>query len=295
MTCLDSLQLSAVRGLKPIERGDDLAALIAAAFAASDLALRAGDVVVVAQKIVSKSEGRLLDLATVVPSPRAIALAGEVGKDPRLVEAILSESLRVVRKRPGLLIVEHRLGFVMANAGVDQSNVAAPDGRQRVLLLPENPDASAAALRERLRTLTGASVGVIINDSFGRAWRRGTVGVALGTAGLPALIDLRGRPISSAARSKSASSASPTRSPPPPRSSWARRTRGALSCSCAASPGPVRPPRPRALCARRRKTSSDDAGPRPRTLRRHRRGQARARAGRHAPGARPPRHRQYRR
>ena len=194
MTCLDSLQLSAVRGLKPIERGDDLAALIAAAFAASDLALRAGDVVVVAQKIVSKSEGRLLDLATVVPSPRAIALAGEVGKDPRLVEAILSESLRVVRKRPGLLIVEHRLGFVMANAGVDQSNVAAPDGRQRVLLLPENPDASAAALRERLRTLTGASVGVIINDSFGRAWRRGTVGVALGAAGLPALIDLRGRP-----------------------------------------------------------------------------------------------------
>lgn len=194
MTCLNSLQLSAVRGLKPIERGDDLAALIAAAFAASDLALRAGDVVVVAQKIVSKSEGRLLDLATVVPSPRAIALAGEVGKDPRLVEAILSESLRVVRKRPGLLIVEHRLGFVMANAGVDQSNVAAPDGRQRVLLLPENPDASAAALRERLRTLTGASVGVIINDSFGRAWRRGTVGVALGTAGLPALIDLRGRP-----------------------------------------------------------------------------------------------------
>jgi coenzyme F420-0:L-glutamate ligase/coenzyme F420-1:gamma-L-glutamate ligase len=194
MTCLDSVQLSAVRGLKPIERGDDLAALIAAAFAENDLALREGNVVVVAQKIVSKSEGRLVDLATVAPSPRAIALAGEVGKDPRLVEAILSESVRVVRKRPGLLIVEHRLGFVMANAGVDQSNVAAPDGRQGVLLLPENPDASAASLRERLRTLTGATVGVIINDSFGRAWRRGTVGVALGAAGLPALIDLRGRP-----------------------------------------------------------------------------------------------------
>lgn len=193
MTCLDSFQLSAVRGLKPIERGDDLAALIAAAFAENDLALREGDVVVVAQKIVSKSEGRLVDLATVAPSPRAIALAGEVGKDPRLVEAILSESVRVVRKRPGLLIVEHRLGFVMANAGVDQSNVAAPDERQCVLLLPENPDASAASLRERLRMLTGASVGVVINDSFGRAWRRGTVGVALGVAGLPALIDLRGR------------------------------------------------------------------------------------------------------
>ncbi|HTU53138.1 MAG TPA: coenzyme F420-0:L-glutamate ligase [Acetobacteraceae bacterium] len=194
MTCLDSLQLSAVRGLKPIERGDDLAALIAAAFAANDLALRECDVVVVAQKIVSKSEGRLVDLATIAPSPRAVALAGEIGKDPRLVEAILSESVRVVRKRPGLLIVEHRLGFVMANAGVDQSNVAVPDGRQRVLLLPENPDASAASLRERLRTLTGATVGVIINDSFGRAWRRGTVGVALGAAGLPAVIDLRGRP-----------------------------------------------------------------------------------------------------
>jgi coenzyme F420-0:L-glutamate ligase/coenzyme F420-1:gamma-L-glutamate ligase len=193
MTRLASLEISAVRGFKHIERGDDLAGLITAAFQESGHALRTGDVVVVAQKIVSKAEGRLVDLATVSPSPRAVAIGEEIGKDPRLVEVILSESVRVVRKRPGLLIVEHRLGFVMANAGVDQSNIAAPDGKERVLLLPENPDGSAASLRARLLALTGAALGVVINDSFGRAWRRGTVGIALGVAGLPALIDLRGR------------------------------------------------------------------------------------------------------
>ncbi len=194
MTNLAVLELSAARGLKNIEPGDDLARLIIAAFARNDLSLRAGDVVVVAQKIVSKAEGRLVDLATVTPSACAVQLAAETGKDPRLIEVILSESVRVVRKRPGLLIVEHRLGFVMANAGVDQSNVTTSDGTQCALLLPENPDRSAAALRERLLVLTGAAVGVVINDSFGRPWRRGTVGVALGAAGLPALIDLRGRP-----------------------------------------------------------------------------------------------------
>jgi len=194
MTDVASLEISAVRGFNLVRLGDDLARLIADAFERSGAALSTGDVVVVAQKIVSKAEGRLVDLATVTPSPRAIELAAETGKDPRLVEVILSESVRVVRKRPGLLIVEHHLGFIMANAGVDQSNLAPPDGRQRALLLPENPDASAAALHDRLRTLTGAAVGVVINDSFGRAWRRGTVGVALGAAGLPSLIDLRGRP-----------------------------------------------------------------------------------------------------
>lgn len=193
MTGLAALQISAVAGLKRVEQGDDLAKLITAALTRSGAALCAGDVVVVAQKIVSKAEGRRVDLAGVVPSPRAVALATEIGKDPRLVEVILSESVRVVRKRPGLLIVEHRLGFVMANAGVDQSNVGAPDGRQLVLLLPTDPDGSAAALREGLLALTGAAVAVVINDSFGRAWRRGTVGVALGAAGLPSLIDLRGR------------------------------------------------------------------------------------------------------
>ncbi len=193
MTRPASLEISAVHGFKHIERGDDLAGLIAGTFQESGHALRTGDVVVVAQKIVSKAEGRLIDLAAISPSPRAVALGAEIGKDPRLVEVILSESVRVVRKRPGLLIVAHRLGFVMANAGVDQSNIAAPDGKERVLLLPEDPDGSAASLRARLLALTGATVGVVINDSFGRAWRRGTVGIALGVAGLPALIDLRGR------------------------------------------------------------------------------------------------------
>ena len=168
--------------------GDDLARHIARAD------LRDGDVVVVAQKVVSKAEGRIIDLATVVPTARAAALGTEIGKDPRIVEAILSEAVRVVRSRPGLLIVEHRLGFVMANAGVDQSNVARADGRELVLLLPDDPDVSAARLRDGLRELTGKTVGVIVSDSFGRAWRRGTVGIAIGVAGLPALRDMRGKP-----------------------------------------------------------------------------------------------------
>ena len=127
-------------------------------------------------------------------SPQAIALAADVDKDPRLVETILSESVRIVRARRNVLIVEHRLGFIMANAGVDQSNVGPGDGAQRVLLLPEHPDRSAAALRDGLAALTGTDLAVVINDSFGRAWRQGTAGVAIGVAGLPALIDLRGRP-----------------------------------------------------------------------------------------------------
>ncbi len=182
------LEAVALPGIPMVQAGDDLAALIGAGFARLGLEPRAGDVLVVAQKVVSKAEGRIVDLATVTPSPRARALADEAQKDPRLVEVILSESTRVVRARPGLLIVQHRLGFVMANAGVDRSNVAPQDGAERVLLLPRDPDASAAALHARL------GLPVVINDSFGRAWRRGTVGVALGAAGLPALLDLRGRP-----------------------------------------------------------------------------------------------------
>jgi coenzyme F420-0:L-glutamate ligase/coenzyme F420-1:gamma-L-glutamate ligase len=161
------LELIALPGIPMVRAGDDLAALLADGFARAGIAPRPGDVLVVAQKVVSKAEGRMVDLAAVVPSPRAVALAEEVRKDPRLVEVILSESVRVVRARPGLLIVEHRLGFVMANAGAD---------------------ASAEALAARL------GLPVVISDSFGRAWRRGTVGVAIGAAGLPALLDLRGRP-----------------------------------------------------------------------------------------------------
>ena len=194
MSRTSALELLAVPGLPMIKPGDDLAALIAEGFARGAIAPRAGDVLVVAQKIVSKAEGRSVDLATVTPSARAIELAAEVQKDPRLVELILSESVRVVRSRPNVLIVEHRLGFVMANAGIDQSNVAPSDGVERALLLPVDPDGSAEALRAGLAGLFGVPPAVIITDSFGRPWRRGTAGVAIGAAGLPALLDLRGNP-----------------------------------------------------------------------------------------------------
>ena len=168
-----------------VQAGDDLAAQLSAAMARAGLAPEPGDVLAIAQKIVSKAEGRSIALASVAPSQAARDLATQTGKDARLVELILSESERVVRARPNLIIVKHRLGFVMANAGIDQSNVGE-DGH--ALLLPRDPDASAAALAARL------GLPVVITDSFGRAWRRGTVGVAIGAAGLPALQDLRGRP-----------------------------------------------------------------------------------------------------
>lgn len=189
-----SIELFAPPDLPLVRPGDDLSALIIAALDRAGRTLVDRDVLVVAQKIVSKAEGRMVDLATVTPSARAIALAEEVGKDPRIVEVILSESTRVVRSRPNLIIVQHRLGFVMANAGVDQSNVAPADGVHRVLLLPENPDASAERLRGALSARYDADIGIIISDSFGRAWRRGTAGIAIGAAGLPSLIDLRGQP-----------------------------------------------------------------------------------------------------
>jgi coenzyme F420-0:L-glutamate ligase/coenzyme F420-1:gamma-L-glutamate ligase len=191
---MTSLEVIALRGLPLIKAGDDLVELIASSLKQNGFEPRAQDVLVVAQKIVSKAEGRMVDLATIKPSQQAIALAAEVDKDPRLVEVILSESVRVVRARRNVLIVEHRLGFIMANAGVDQSNVGPGDGASRVLLLPEHPDRSAAALRDGLAALIGTDLAVVINDSFGRAWRQGTAGVAIGVAGLPALIDLRGRP-----------------------------------------------------------------------------------------------------
>ena len=194
MTLPAPLTITPLPGLPLVAPGTDLGMLLIAALEAAALPLRSGDVLVVAQKIVSKAEGRYVDLATVEPSARARALGIETDKDPRLVEVILSESRAVVRHRPGVLIVEHRLGHVMANAGVDRSNVAPEAGTEPVLLLPRDPDASAAALRGQLMKRFDAEVAVIINDSFGRAWRNGTVGVALGAAGLPALLDLRGRP-----------------------------------------------------------------------------------------------------
>ncbi len=157
------------------------------------LALRDGDVVAVAQKIISKAEGRVVRLDDVEPGEQARELAAQVGKDPRLVELILRESEEVSRLRPGVIIVRHRLGFTSANAGIDRSNVG-PDGEERVLLLPLDPDASAARLRDVLRDATGAAVGIVITDSHGRPFRLGTVGIAIGVAGLPALWDRRGEP-----------------------------------------------------------------------------------------------------
>jgi len=188
------LELFAVPGLPMVRAGDNLPALIVKGLDEGRQNLRHHDVVVVAQKIVSKAEGRTVDLADVVPSAEAVQLAAEVGKDPRIVQVVLSESVKVVRSRPNLMIMQHRLGFVMANAGVDQSNVAEQDGAHRALLLPVDPDGSAEAIRARLAAAYGVEVGVVISDSFGRPWRRGTAGVAIGAAGLPALIDLRGQP-----------------------------------------------------------------------------------------------------
>lgn len=187
------LTLTVLPGIPLVRPGDDLCRIVLDGLAAAGEALQSGDVLVLAQKIVSKSEGRYARLSDVTPSERAVALAGEVDKDPRLVELILSEASEVVRHRPGVLIVAHRLGFVLANAGIDHSNVEQEDGDETVLMLPENPDGSAAALTAGLRDRTGAEVAVVINDSLGRAWRNGSVGIAIGTHGLEALVDLRGK------------------------------------------------------------------------------------------------------
>jgi coenzyme F420-0:L-glutamate ligase/coenzyme F420-1:gamma-L-glutamate ligase len=177
-----------------VRPGDDLAAIVIDLLQANSVRPADGDVLVVAQKVVSKAEGRYVDLATLEPSGRAHEIAAVVNKEARFVEAVLRESRRVVRQAPEVLIVEHRLGYVMANAGIDRSNIDPEHGRDPVLLLPEDPDASAARLHGRLVQQFGSRMGVIVSDSFGRPWRRGTVGIALGAAGIPALNDLRGQP-----------------------------------------------------------------------------------------------------
>jgi coenzyme F420-0:L-glutamate ligase/coenzyme F420-1:gamma-L-glutamate ligase len=182
-------QLIALDGVPLVSAGDDLAAVVVGALEASGEMLRDGDIVVIAQKIVSKAEGRAVKLTSVVPSADALDVAEETNKDPRLVELILRETAEIVRRRRDVLIVAHRLGFVSANAGVDRSNV---DGEDSALLLPEDPDQTCAELRQALKASTGADVAVIINDSHGRAFRKGTVGVAIGASGLPALDDRRG-------------------------------------------------------------------------------------------------------
>ena len=185
-----ALSVSGIEGLPLVRAGDDLCAILMDAIN-GQTTLRGGDVLVVAQKIVSKAEGRLVRLADVAPSAEAVALASETEKDPRLVQLILDESAAVVRKRPGVLIVRHRLGFVSANAGIDQSNV--DHGRGEVaLLLPLDPDASAAALHTRIFEETGKRVGVVISDSANRPWRLGTTAIAIGAAGIQVFDDRRG-------------------------------------------------------------------------------------------------------
>lgn len=181
--------VTALVGVPMVQAGDDLCKVVQDALAASEMALEDGDVVVLAQKIVSKAERRQVALVGVAPSDRARELAQRTGKDARLLELILSETDEVMRVARNLIIVRHRLGLVLANAGIDQSNVA----EGCALLLPVDPDRSAHALRHALHDATGRSVAVLVIDSLGRAWRMGTAGTAIGNAGLPAVQDLRGR------------------------------------------------------------------------------------------------------
>jgi coenzyme F420-0:L-glutamate ligase / coenzyme F420-1:gamma-L-glutamate ligase len=187
----ESLNLLPISGIPLIQPGDDLSVIILKALDEVGIALQAGDVLVVSSKIVSKAENRFVDLSTVSPGEEALRLAGLTFKDPRIVELVLRESQAVSRAARNVLVTRHRLGFVSANAGIDQSNVGR--GQDTVLLLPLDPDASAAALRASIREQTGVDIGVVISDSHGRPFRLGNVGAAIGVAGLPALRDLRGQ------------------------------------------------------------------------------------------------------
>jgi coenzyme F420-0:L-glutamate ligase/coenzyme F420-1:gamma-L-glutamate ligase len=188
---LNPLVITPLEGLPLIQSGDDLAALLQAALSRQQLTLLSGDVIVIAQKVVSKAEGRLRLLKDVQPGEKANELAQITLKDPRVVQLILDESNEVLRARPNLLVVEHKLGFICANAGIDHSNLPGAD--DAVLLLPVDPSGSAARIRVELESASRARLGVVIIDSHGRAWREGTVGVAIGLSGLPGVVDLRGR------------------------------------------------------------------------------------------------------
>ena len=199
---MPTLTLTALPHIPLIRYGDDLAGLVVHALAKNKITLEDHDILVYAQKIVSKAEGRAVNLASVTPSGRARDLAERTEKDSRLVELILQESNEILRTRPGTIIVEHKLGFVCANAGIDHSNVSSPlpqrdvpgaRDEEWVLLLPQDPDGSAERIRHIILSMTGKQVGILIIDSHGRAWRNGTVGAAIGIAGLPGLQDLRGK------------------------------------------------------------------------------------------------------
>lgn len=191
-----ALTLTPLHHVPLIRHGDHLADIVVNALKNNSIAIQDNDILVFAQKIISKAEGRAVNLVTVTPSPRALELAQQTGKDPRVVELILRESNEILRMRMGTIIVEHRLGFVCANAGIDHSNVAGlgDSAEEWVLLLPSEPDLSAGRMRDEIRSRTGRTIGILIIDSHGRAWRHGTVGVAIGMAGMPGLEDLRGQP-----------------------------------------------------------------------------------------------------
>ncbi|MCB2178881.1 coenzyme F420-0:L-glutamate ligase [bacterium] len=184
------MRFFALPDIPMIQTGDDLSEILLQSCQKAQIELQDGDVLVLAQKIVSKAEGRWVNLAEVTPGQEAQALAAETEKDPRLLEMILRESRQVVRKRPGLVITEHNLGFISANAGIDHSNVMGSE--DWVLLLPEDPSASAERIRTRLEQSSGAKIGVLIIDSHGRAWRNGTVGITIGLSGVPGVVDRRG-------------------------------------------------------------------------------------------------------
>lgn len=188
---VEALTIFALPGIPLIQPGDDLTALILAALQRAEIQLQDGDALVISSKVVSKSEGRFVDLTTVIPGEEAVQLAAETRKDPRMVEMALRDSVRVSRKAPGVLVTQHKLGFVSAMAGIDQSNVGMGD--DHILLLPENPDKTAADIRASLHQAAAAQVAIVISDTHGRPFRMGNVGVAIGVAGMPALLDLRGQ------------------------------------------------------------------------------------------------------
>lgn len=195
-SAVGQLTLVALGHFPLIQAGDDLARIIKGSLAENGIVLQDGDILVIAQKIISKAEGRQIALDTVQPREQALELAELTDKDPRIVELILQESNQILRYRKGLIVVEHRLGFICANAGIDRSNVSQEDipEKESVLLLPEKPDLSAGVIRSSLEKELGVELGVLVIDSHGRAWRNGTVGISIGLSGLPGVVDLRGEP-----------------------------------------------------------------------------------------------------
>ena len=187
-----ALTLFAVPGIPLVKPGDNLFEIISQAISESKESLLDSDIIVIAQKIVSKAENRIISLDDVEATAEAVNIARETDKDPRHVELVLRESREIIRRRPGVIIVEQNLGIVMANAGIDHSNIESEGEAERVLLLPEDPDETCRKIRAKVKENLNVSVGVIINDSVGRAWRVGTTGLAIGVSGLPAVVDLRG-------------------------------------------------------------------------------------------------------